>query len=387
MEVYLIEQANMVQIDEADMEDEKQLEQRLVRTKAAEIGGVEILYIGQQGTTKGRKTYDLIGVDEDGNLVVVELKQNKPHRKVVAQALDYAARLKDQKYDDLVGEYYEDFQSQYGYDESKSLRDAHRDHFDLDEALSENEFNTEQRIIIIGESIDEDITNIADYLRNVGKIDVILVEYQRFKESEEDIELLTTNAVRRPRAEDDPTHSDKSNSERNKRRKEFWEGFHSKCEQRGLKVSSSASDSASSAVYAFPSGRQDRPAYIQPNLNWTDQGYGLVYNEVRFFGHTRDVIADVDAQNRFEKAIDEAVSTLEDVNLPSDLSERDMIEWHINKTEGEFDKVVISMGLNDHTNLKDDQKAEEFEEWLVDTSLVLQKALKEFKEEGRISTQ
>ena len=387
MEVYLIEQANMVQIDEADMEDEKQLEQRLVRTKAAEIGGVEILYIGQQGTTKGRKTYDLIGVDEDGNLVVVELKQNKPHRKVVAQALDYAARLKDQKYDDLVGEYYEDFQSQYGYDESKSLRDAHRDHFDLDEALSENEFNTEQRIIIIGESIDEDITNIADYLRNVGKIDVILVEYQRFKESEEDIELLTTNAVRRPRAEDDPTHSDKSNSERNKRRKEFWEGFHSKCEQRGLKVSSSASDSASSAVYAFPSGRQDRPAYIQPNLNWTDQGYGLVYNEVRFFGHTRDVIADVDAQNRFEKAIDEAVSTLEDVNLPSDLSERDMIEWNINKTEGEFDKVVISMGLNDHTNLKDDQKAEEFEEWLVDTSLVLQKALKEFKEEGRISTQ
>ena len=40
MEVYLIEQENMTRMDEVDVDLEKDLEDRLVRTESAEIGGV-----------------------------------------------------------------------------------------------------------------------------------------------------------------------------------------------------------------------------------------------------------------------------------------------------------------------------------------------------------
>ena len=385
MEVYLIKQDSMIQIDEADVDFEKELEQRLARTDSAEIGGVEILYIGQQGTTEGGKIYDLVGIDQDGNLVVVELKHGKAPRKVIAQALDYASRLKHQDYNGLEQEY-KDFRREHGYDESKSLKELHRTHFDLDEPLSEDEFNDEQRMIIIGGSFSDSITNMADYLRDEGKFDVILVQYGRYNDADENVELLTTTAVRRPLAKEPAAQSDKSLTDKQKRRKKFWENFHSKCRERGLNVSSNArGDAGSSAVYALTSGKQNRPAYIQPNLNFRKRGYGLVYNEVRFYGYARDVIADDDVQNKFEKAIDEAVSTLDEVDLPSDLS--DTVKWDFDKSRDTFDKVVIPMRINGHDDLQDNQKSEEIEKWLVDTSLVLEEALKQFEAEGFISVQ
>ena len=83
-------------------------------------------------TLVGRQTptdtgpLDLLGIDEDGRLVVFELKRDKPTRDAVAQAIDYCSYLESlprnditdyieqnsgtkgiYKFDDLVEWYYE----------------------------------------------------------------------------------------------------------------------------------------------------------------------------------------------------------------------------------------------------------------------------------------
>ena len=57
---------------------------------APEILGEDIALIGRQ-VKAGGGTLDLIGIDGDGNVVIVELKRDKVPRDAVAQAIDYAS--------------------------------------------------------------------------------------------------------------------------------------------------------------------------------------------------------------------------------------------------------------------------------------------------------
>ena len=59
--------------------------------------------VGRQTPTEGGPL-DLLGVDEDGRLVVFELKRGTLSRDAVAQIIDYASDL-DAKSDDEVAEH------------------------------------------------------------------------------------------------------------------------------------------------------------------------------------------------------------------------------------------------------------------------------------------
>lgn len=378
MEVYKIEHEKMTRIDEADVEYEKNLENRLIRTAAAEIGGVEVLYISQQGTTEHGKQYDLVGVDEDGNLIVVELKRGKAPRNVIAQALDYVSRLRHREYDDL-NEYYKKFTRNRGYGE-KSLREAHKTYFDLDEPLTEDEFNTDQRIVIIGTKFDDAVTNMADYLRSRGDMDVVLVQYKMYRGDADgqDIELLTTNAIRRP-ISNEPAATNKSLSKKQKRRKEFWEEFQTKHQEYGL-PGGYANKSASYGVYVFTLGSRNRPVYIRPKVE-----YNAAYNAIRFYEGARKIVTDTHLQEKFETAVDEAASKL-DVELPSQMSNKYDFNW--DEDEGRnFDKVTITHEDSDHKAFQDTQKVEEVQKWLLDTTLVFKKALEQLEEDGYIEVE
>ncbi|MHC1626340.1 MAG: endonuclease NucS domain-containing protein [Methanoculleaceae archaeon] len=54
------------------------------------IVGQDILIIGEQVPTKSGPM-DLLGIDNSGNLVVIELKRDKLPREALAQAIDYAS--------------------------------------------------------------------------------------------------------------------------------------------------------------------------------------------------------------------------------------------------------------------------------------------------------
>lgn len=385
MEIYNIDEDTMSRIPEADVQYEENLEQRLIKTQAAKIGGVEILYLGRQGTTEHGKQYDIVGVDEDGDLVVVELKRGETPRRVIAQALDYTSRLRHREYSDLQTEY-ERFLSEHGYADNDlpRLRDAHQDYFDLEDPLSKEEFNSDQRIVIIGATIDDATTNMADLLRDCGGIDVVLVEYTVYQEEDEQLELLTTNAIRRPLEDEPAAKSEKSLSEKQQRRKDFWNEFQTAHQEQDL-PGAGVNETASYDIYVFTSGRRTKPAYIRPKVE-----YNGAYNAIRFYEGSRQIPKDTDLREEFEATIDQVVSEFETetelrTGIPVDMSDEYEFVWDVDETR-EFDLVTISHEKADHDEFRDEETLSDIQDWLIDTSRVFKQALLELEDEGYIST-
>ena len=134
-----------------------------------------LLIIGRQVLTDLGKSIDLLGVDREGNVVVVELKRDRTPRDVVAQALEYAAfaaKLDAAALEGILGE--------YRPDELLGLAEQHREYFDQSEAVA---FNKDQRIVIIGQQVTPEIRQTAQFLRSKG-IRVTCVEFSFFQAAE-----------------------------------------------------------------------------------------------------------------------------------------------------------------------------------------------------------
>ena len=131
-----------------------------------------LLIVGRQVPTDLGKSIDLLGVDREGNVVVVELKRDRTPRDVVAQALEYAAfasRLDVDELEGILGEYHPDGQA--------DLAEQHREYFDQAEAVA---FNKDQRIVIVGQSVTREIRQTAMFLGSKG-IRVTCVEFSFFQ--------------------------------------------------------------------------------------------------------------------------------------------------------------------------------------------------------------
>src|SRR5216117_3660498 len=98
-------------------------EDRLENSLVADLSLVHprLMLIGRQVTTAFGKFIDLLGMDEEGNLVVVELKRRRTPREVVAQLLDYASWVTGLSRDEIWGVYSE---KNSGKELEKGLADA-----------------------------------------------------------------------------------------------------------------------------------------------------------------------------------------------------------------------------------------------------------------------
>ena len=134
-----------------------------------------VLIIGRQVPTDLGKSIDLLGVDLEGNVVVVELKRGRTPRDVVAQALEYAAFAARLAVDELEG-----ILREYHDDESLGLADHHREYFNQAEAVA---FNKDQRIVIIGQQVTPEIRQTALFLGSKG-IQVTCVEFTFFRDAD-----------------------------------------------------------------------------------------------------------------------------------------------------------------------------------------------------------
>ena len=74
----------------AQVETERLLEDTLVKNPEMLMPGLTL--VGRQTPTEGGPL-DLLGVDEDGRLVVFELKRGSLSREAIAQVIDYASYL------------------------------------------------------------------------------------------------------------------------------------------------------------------------------------------------------------------------------------------------------------------------------------------------------
>ena len=151
---------------------EADLEQWLEANPDGILEDGPLLIIGRQVPTDLGKAIDLLGVDREGNVVVVELKRDRTPRDVVAQALEYAAfaaKLDAAALEGVLGEYHPD--------EPRGLAEQHREYFDQSEAVA---FNKDQRIVIIGQQVTSEIRQTALFLGAKG-IPVTCVEFTFFQ--------------------------------------------------------------------------------------------------------------------------------------------------------------------------------------------------------------
>ena len=168
----------LAQRDFAKESYEEQLENWILHNPGILTEGENILFIKREKSLE--KSEDLLGIDEEGNTVIIELKRGRTPRTVIAQALEYASRVSRFDYRDLDNialKFFIEIGLPY-----KSLHEAFCDYF---ETIKKDDFeklaNKKQRIILVAQDISEDVLNTADYLREYG-ISIRCVAFRYYKE-------------------------------------------------------------------------------------------------------------------------------------------------------------------------------------------------------------
>jgi uncharacterized protein (DUF1499 family) len=146
---------------------EKQMEQWLADNPTAVLpeDEAQVLVISQESHFENMT--DVLAIDGQGNLVVIEIKRGQSPRDVIAQALEYASEIATWDYSRLNDRAMRYF-AQRGHSFS-SLVDAFGSTFGIDRNhLSEDSFNSSQRIFIVSETIDFKVERTAQWLIQQG---------------------------------------------------------------------------------------------------------------------------------------------------------------------------------------------------------------------------
>ncbi len=158
------------------LDDESRLEQLLVEDPG--LLGRDLLIVGRQLRTAGGKRLDLLGIDAEGDLHIIELKRNRTPRDVVAQALDYAAWVRELTYDDIV-DIFEDF------DNTREFEEAFGERFGG--ARPEGEFgvpedvNQTHSITIVASELDAGTERIIEYLADEYSVPVNAIRFNYYR--------------------------------------------------------------------------------------------------------------------------------------------------------------------------------------------------------------
>lgn len=159
----------LTEIHQNRLDLEKRLETCLEKDISLLSSG--ILVIGRQVATDCG-LIDLLGMDVNGNLVIIELKRHCTTREVTAQALDYASWVKDWSYDQV-----KEISDKYLSEQNSSLETAFLLKFNqqLPETLNEK-----HQILIVASQIDSNTERIIKYLSEYGlQINVATFQYFR----------------------------------------------------------------------------------------------------------------------------------------------------------------------------------------------------------------
>ena len=109
--------------DFKELKRESDLEDLLENNPEYFFENSDVLIIGRQVQTNLKSIIDLLGIDKDGDSVLIELKRDKTPRDVIAQLLEYASFVEDLDYTQLDGIFQD-------YEESGiSLDEYHQDYF------------------------------------------------------------------------------------------------------------------------------------------------------------------------------------------------------------------------------------------------------------------
>ena len=172
VKIWALEGDGVVELERAERTGtEKSLEDTLVSNP--ELLEENLTLVGRQTRTQGGPL-DLLGVDEDGRLVVFELKRGTLSRDAVAQVIDYTSYLTAMGLEGLA-KHISDHSGQHGIQKID----------DLEEWFSN--WSTERdltsllppRMVLVGLGTDDTTSRMVDFLSNTG-VDISLLTFHGF---------------------------------------------------------------------------------------------------------------------------------------------------------------------------------------------------------------
>jgi hypothetical protein len=183
MPLFRLEGDKLIIAEETDVELEQHLEIWIENSPWAVIQGEHVLWIDRQPSAQdeeGTIFPDLLGVDAEGNLVIVEFKRGKTPRSVVAQLLEYAAwanELSPEQIHEIADAYFEKRDEFRG----KTFPDAFREVFDIPETDELPPLKRKLRLFVIAEEIQPRVAHVCRFLRRSYKMDVSCIAVSKFQ--------------------------------------------------------------------------------------------------------------------------------------------------------------------------------------------------------------
>ncbi len=168
--LYQFSENGLVPISRGQLANEQMLEDWLARQP--DLLGMDLLVIGRQVLTDFGGRIDLLGIDDSGNLVVVELKRDRTPREIIAQVLDYASWVSTLS----TRQVHEIGLNHLG----RKLELTFREHFGAPLPQTLNETHT---LLIVASTFDASSQRIVRYLSEEHDISINTVFFSVFNEN------------------------------------------------------------------------------------------------------------------------------------------------------------------------------------------------------------
>ena len=171
MGIHIVQDGNLVEYQKIPVKKEEELEEFIENHPS--ILEKDMFIIGRQVETPQKTRIDLLGLDMEGNLIIIELKKDKTPRDVVSQILEYAVWAQNIQYEELNR-----IATTSHVKNHSSLMKKYEIEFD---SIPEF-FNEDQKLYIVSEIIDPKTKDIAKYLKTRG-IDITCIELKFYEKN------------------------------------------------------------------------------------------------------------------------------------------------------------------------------------------------------------
>ena len=196
MPIFILRDAVLVPSKKKKIKRERDMEDWLENSPWALVEDEFILWIDRQPSAQdeeGTIHPDLLGVDSEGNLVIVEFKRGRTPRDVVAQLLEYAAwanELSDAEIREIAEDYFET-QDEF---EEREFHNAFRDTFNIPDTDDLPSLNQKMRLFIVAEEIPSRMARVCRFLRTSHIMDINCIDVSAFKTESCEI-LVSTETI------------------------------------------------------------------------------------------------------------------------------------------------------------------------------------------------
>lgn len=138
------------------------------------------LLIGRQVRTSSGKYIDLLALDQEGRVIVLELKRDQTPREAVAQLLDYGSWVVDLEAAEL-DRIYAAYQQKHAAEAAETLPEAFLRHFGTEDAPTET-FNGEHQLVLVASRLDESSERIVNYLAETHGVSINAIFFRTFED-------------------------------------------------------------------------------------------------------------------------------------------------------------------------------------------------------------